>query len=513
VETNKPDFAPLDVDAQPHLYSSAFRETYKLTLGAEVSDEFYAKELDARRRQFAGAPDSIVAATLGGVSVGLIVLEKRELYGDLDTGCVETVYILPEHRGKGFGRRLMEYAAEYFKTLGIGEIFLRAGETDAPAIAFFERCGFTRDPFGDKERFGAKLLMFKKCMLADGFDTAALAALFSAEPSVSIAFHDGSQRKNDLRLTFFAEFHGRGKCVIKAAKSGFSTRERVNGWADLTERYNALGIYAPRYLRTAAGDYTAELNGYVVWAEEFSKFAQDKNCKRENFAEELFRGLGLVAASSAPLVPWVSAYDIYDRFSPDDEDVEILANAAGLERRISADYPQYAERIAALVREFRRRYAAFEPTYRALPKAVFQADLNNSNLLFDGGKLAGLMDFNISGTDCVLNYAFCECYYYLEDDDFAKSALLGFDGFKAAHALVEQRLRRNLGCVGEVYKWTDAERAAFGDYYNVSAPFRPTNSGEYHELMDEHGEKYVPFVLDVIEYHLTRADVGGEWLP
>lgn len=55
--------------------------------------------------------------------------------------------------------------------------------------------------------------------------------------------------------------------------------------------------------------------------------------------------------------------------------------------------------------------AALEKCYAGLPTSVFQADLNDTNVLLDDlGNFAGIYDFNLAGKDVFLNYLFREIY-------------------------------------------------------------------------------------------------------
>jgi hypothetical protein len=169
-------------------------------------------------------------------------------------------------------------------------------------------------------------------------------------------------------------------------------------------------------------------------------------------------------------------------------------------RKIAEDFPGHAARADALLREYERRRAEFEPAYRALPRASFQADMNISNLLFDGnGGFVGLMDFNLAGTDAVVAYAIYESFYYMTGEEIRNAVLNGDT------AALDARLQRNLGYVAEEYGFSGAERAAFGTLFNLSAPFWGSNFEMYGELLLESGGEAAAPILDFIEREMTRA--------
>jgi GNAT superfamily N-acetyltransferase len=60
------------------------------------------------------------------------------------TGDVQSVFVLPEFRGRGIGRRLMTELCGAADELGIPTVTVRSS---AAAMPFYERLGFTRSEF------------------------------------------------------------------------------------------------------------------------------------------------------------------------------------------------------------------------------------------------------------------------------------------------------------------------------------------------------------------------------
>jgi len=337
------------------------------------------------------------------------------------------------------------------------------------------------------------------------WDIQAMLGLYSLGISNIYEVKDTSRDERDKRFAIFAECKKRGKMVVKAAKNSFSTPRRVEGWAELTEHYNKLDIYAPRFLKGVGGQYGAVFNGYCIWAEEFSKFSNNSILDEMN-SEAKLKALGRVASNPAPLLPWSSPYSMFDKFCIHDKAPEIYDNGLNIMRKIRTEYPKYAKRAVLIMKEYESRRAEFEPIYKGLPKASFQADLNESNILYDGEKFAGVMDFNLSGTDAILAYAFYESHYIVEDDEVK--------GIKQGQNYldhIEERTRRNLGFIASVYRFSDAERSAFRTFYNLAVPFWNYNFEVYREWLKEDGERAVSHILDYIECHMTRDDIG-DWL-
>ena len=62
--------------------------------------------------------------------------------GELDA-YLEELYVVPELRGKGIGRALLETAMETARAAGATHMDLNTGETDTAARALYESAGFT----------------------------------------------------------------------------------------------------------------------------------------------------------------------------------------------------------------------------------------------------------------------------------------------------------------------------------------------------------------------------------
>ena len=151
--------------------------------------------------------------------------------------------------------------------------------------------------------------------------------------------------------------------------------------------------------------------------------------------------------------------------------------------------------------------AAFESEYRALPKAVFQGDLNLTNILWtDDGKFKGLCDFNMSGTETIINYLFCECCgcWNGEEEEIIASIT-----DVSAQQRLDNEAAENLALACEYYKFSDDEKYAFNKYYNITYPFRWINYCFYMYHLRESGLKFAADILAWIERQMSRTDIDG----
>lgn len=85
--------------------------------------------------------------------------------GGLPEGCCELVklYLLPEARGKGYGKRLMGQCFDSARKLGYTHMYLETMPELTHAMGLYERCGFgyLKGPLGNTGHFGCDLWMLK----------------------------------------------------------------------------------------------------------------------------------------------------------------------------------------------------------------------------------------------------------------------------------------------------------------------------------------------------------------
>jgi ribosomal protein S18 acetylase RimI-like enzyme len=108
--------------------------------------EFLAK----RVRKLMGAQE--IAVLLGGTDPhGLAVLRFRPALWSEGLDCyLEELYVVPDRRGRGLGRALLEAAIALAREEGAVRMDLGTSEDDVAARALYERLGFTnRERGGD----------------------------------------------------------------------------------------------------------------------------------------------------------------------------------------------------------------------------------------------------------------------------------------------------------------------------------------------------------------------------
>lgn len=124
-----PDAVALITELEAHLasrYPAESRHGFSVQKLIEQQVAFYVLRVDGR-----------------AVGCGGIMLVRKE-YGEL-----KRMYVRPEYRGAGHGRRLVERLAAHARAHGIGLLRLETGAQQNEAIRLYEAAGFRRiPPFG-----------------------------------------------------------------------------------------------------------------------------------------------------------------------------------------------------------------------------------------------------------------------------------------------------------------------------------------------------------------------------
>jgi GNAT superfamily N-acetyltransferase len=85
----------------------------------------------------------LTALLAGDGPAGLAVLRFRPALWKEALDCyLEELYVVPQRRGEGFGRALMEAAIDLARECGAGDMHLGTSEADTVARALYESLGF-----------------------------------------------------------------------------------------------------------------------------------------------------------------------------------------------------------------------------------------------------------------------------------------------------------------------------------------------------------------------------------
>lgn len=112
------------------------------------------RELRALYRDTDARTEPFDPATLAGEGSALLALEEAGALlacGALKrlgpgTAEIKRMYTVPEARGRGLGRQILEGLIERGRALGYARLVLETGDLQAGAIRLYEAVGFTRIP-------------------------------------------------------------------------------------------------------------------------------------------------------------------------------------------------------------------------------------------------------------------------------------------------------------------------------------------------------------------------------
>lgn len=295
-------------------------------------------------------------------------------------------------------------------------------------------------------------------------------ALFTDDIPSNIKTIDTSHNEKDFRKVFIVDFENASKRVFKVSCNGFTDPERIKGWQRCVEVYRSLGCYCPRIYGDRNGNFPIvdfEEHTCVVYEEEYSLYPsvdefvgdpKDEPEKRDGMTDEefeklqndvreynrkykekvvhisengyytylpdIYRVTAQIAGMGLDFTPFPSGYASFEQFDPNDDDEEIEEVAKNWHDLAGKLPAEYRERVNAIWNRWLKNREELKKDYDQLPKSVFQADMNPSNLLVDENYVfRGLMDFNLCGRDVLINYVFREAPHIVTTRDFSAEGL------------------------------------------------------------------------------------------
>lgn len=325
----------------------------------------------------------------------------------------------------------------------------------------------------------------------DSEEAKVISLFFENEP-VHYELMELSRGDNDFREVIIAEWASGDKYVIKLAENAFTSAERVRVWEKCADEHRKLGYYCPAFIPSLNGDFpivTYKGHCCTAFAEEFSKYPTAEELENnkipfENWWDDAVTMVAKIAGEKLDFAEFPSGYCLFERFCETDKTDEVIEVALDWKKyadTLPAEFHGQVERIWKLWNENRKE---LEPIYKTLPTSVFQADINNTNILIDeNGRFIGVIDFNLCGRDVFLNYLFRECR--LEVSCFQQA----------------------LQTASAVYKFSEVEKLAAPLIFRCVEPI-------FYNALDDLKEagadkEKIKKCLDTAE-HLLTADFGFE---
>lgn len=133
--------------------------------------------------------------------------------------------------------------------------------------------------------------------------------------------------------------------------------------------------------------------------------------------------------------------------------------------------PEESNKISEIVNRYNYLRKDLIDCYKKLPECNFQADLNETNIMIDDNfKFMGIIDYNISGMEKILNYSLAESFKPLSIEDVESGSIS-----KERIEIRDNELYKNLDIIGNYYNFTIEEKEIYNKLYNLSIPFRWEN--------------------------------------
>jgi len=148
--TIRTDLRPGDLGYVIHLHGRLYKEEQNFGIGFEA---YVAQGLAEFYKQYDPEKDRVWICEQGDKMVGFLALMHR---GD-QTAQLRYFLLLPECRGLGLGKRLMESFMNYLREKGYRHCYLWTTSEQETAIALYKRYGFVRTEEKASSTFGKQL--------------------------------------------------------------------------------------------------------------------------------------------------------------------------------------------------------------------------------------------------------------------------------------------------------------------------------------------------------------------
>lgn len=240
-------------------------------------------------------------------------------------------------------------------------------------------------------------------------DILAELAKFGVEGADRIKLMDSTRDAADIRLNYIID----KKWVLRFCNAPDMTEKRMGELGRLVERYRTMGYRCPAFVPDSGGTYLHPWKGLLCYLSEYT----DLPLARERDGEiEDSEGDRLALQVNEAVARFAQAYrdvdlsdtmGMYSLFDLNPFDLldgmdEKQSNFNDLTKTLREHgEPGLAQRLETRHRGIRQKLQA---VYRDLPRCVFQGDENLSNVLVDeNGNFAGFIDFNLAGTEVIVN--------------------------------------------------------------------------------------------------------------
>lgn len=279
---------------------------------------------------------------------------------------------------------------------------------------------------------------------------------YGVEHADTVALIDSTRDETDIRLNYIID----RKWVLRYCGGTAITEKRLSDLSRLISRYRAFGLQCPQFLPDGTGRYLRPWGPLQCYLSEYIDLpvASEREIRDES---PLLRQVQASVAGFAQryrnvdLSDTMGMYSLFD-LSPFDLPLGMDEKEQNF-RQLTALLRREGEN--ALADGLTARHALtrekLKSVYRGLPRCVFQGDENFTNILIDENEnFAGLIDFNLAGTEVIVNQlANLAGFDYDEQEKAPVSAAA-----RLAHALKDYQ--EHMRAMLHIYRATETERQA-----------------------------------------------------
>lgn len=300
------------------------------------------------------------------------------------------------------------------------------------------------------------------------------------------------------------------KYVLRFNSSNVMTEERIKEINELVLRYREEGIICPLFIVSNSGLFVFKWNLMYCYLSEYLDVSLASERKLSN-AERLDLEIKEFTAAFAQKYKNVGISDTMSMYSlfelcPYDKEAGIDEKQDNLNELLqeiralgNAELAGKLEEKNAVVR------GQLQSFYLCLPRCVFQGDENFTNVLVDREEhFIGLIDFNMSGTDVIVNYLANIAGFDTEEENLLEGE---------AEIILEKMIagyKKRMQRLFEKYFADELERkaAAFYAYIVLISAYPNMECYQYYLRHEETREKMMA-VLDC----MADLDIQKLYIP
>lgn len=323
---------------------------------------------------------------------------------------------------------------------------------------------------------------------------------------------------NDNRWIIFVD-SPKGKYVIKIAANDFTSKERINGWVKIIDAYRDLGYYSPAMMKSLNNNYAENVllhsKKCIAWEEEYAKYhlrnTIDKSVYIDTdgsyvYHDDILAFLGKIAQKHYDFFPYKSGWVRFEPFGANEETDEVTQCIKTFDTLVREKTPQHIPRWEKIYSLFEENKKQLVKIYKDLPTSVFQSDHFGDNLLLDEkGHFKGVIDYNLAGTDTVINvflYTVLFGYHY-NNPQIADSNLLP-EYNSISQDYIIQSILDSLKYLREFYTFNENEAYAILPLYKYISCIEYRQIEAFKKYQND--DQKLSLLFDAMENELLRKD-------